>query len=159
MTATPLGMLQAKLAEFRPQALLYLSVRPALEFAGDGGMAVTVRNDVARVADLANEQRYDCVLVADLLEHLPHAQGLALLGRLRNLHAGQLLVFVDHELCAEPWTLDDFLGQGCRQEGSATYAGRTLTLYSYDIATYNHERSWNNPRFWANPELWGKYFW
>lgn len=157
--SSPIALLQAKLADFRPRELLYLSVRPALEFAGSEDMAVTVRNDVACLADLDGERHYDCALVADLLEHLPKAQGTALLGRLRNLHAGQLLVFIDHDGCAETWELEDFLALGFRQEAALTYASRTLTFYSYDIATYNHERSWNNPRFWANPQLWGKYFW
>lgn len=156
---TPLEVLQARLAAARPRSLLYLSTRPAIDFAGDGDLAVTVRADVACVQDLADEGRHDCVLVADLLEHLPRAQGIALLGRLRNLHAGRLLVFIDHDACAEPWSLDDFIGLGFRREEALTYAARTLTLYGYDIATYNHEREWNNPRFWANPQMWGKYFW
>lgn len=157
--STPIEVLQARLAATRPRSLLYLSTRPALAFGDTGDMQVTVRGDVARVADLDGEGHYDCVLVADLLEHLPRGQGLALLGRLRNLHAARLLVFLDHAGAADDWTLDDFIGLGFRREETLTYAARTLTLYGYDIATYNHERTWNNPRFWANPEMWGKYFW
>lgn len=156
---TPLAALQARLADFRPATLLYLSVRPALEFDPAEGPAVTVRNDVATSADLAQEQRYDCALVADFLEHLPKVQGIAVLGRLRNLHAARLLVFIDHDRAAEVWTRDDFIGLGFRLDSELSDDARTLSLYSYDLATYNHTRVWNNPRFWANPELWGKYFW
>ena len=181
---TPIEALNARLAELRPASLLYLSARPALAlddaaFAGssrDGAassdadnnsknrsksnaLQLTVRSDVADITDIDGEQRYDCVLIADFLEHLPKAQGHAVLARLRNLHASRLLVFIDHGMSSQGWSLDDFLALGFRQDAQLSDAARTLTLYSYDIATYNHEREWNNPRFWANPEMWGKYFW
>ncbi|MFZ5723677.1 MAG: DUF6231 family protein [Pseudomonadota bacterium] len=158
---TPLAALEARLAAFRPQHLLYLSAQPAPAFArsAGSGLQVTVRDDVVSVSDLAGETRYDCALVADFLEHLPKADGLSVLGRLRNLHAAQLIVFIDHAHSAAEWTLDDFIALGFRHDADLGDGQRTLALYSYDLATYNHEREWNNPRFWANPELWGKYFW
>ena len=169
---TPLQALEARLAASRPRSLLYLSARPAAAFAGhnarDGDvMTVTVRNDVRSVTDLADETRYDCALVADFLEHLPKDDGVAVLGRLRNLHAPQLIVFIDHVSSVAAWTLDDFIALGFRHDqdlrgnvnANPGSTERTLALYSYDIATYNHERDWNNPRHWANPEMWGKYFW
>lgn len=162
---TPLAALEARLAALQPRTLLYLSARPADAFAagkssGNGNdMRVTVRGDVTSVADLAGETRYDCALVADFLEHLPKADGIAVLGRLRNLHASRLLVFIDHTQSLQPWNLHDFIGLGFRHDADLTDGTRNLALYSYDLATYNHEREWNNPRFWANPELWGKYFW
>lgn len=153
---TPLEALVQRLADLRPRELLYVSARPAL---APDLLPVTVRSDIRDAADLAGEGRHDCVLVADFLEHLPKANGLAVLGRLRNLHAGQVLVFIDHGACRDAWSLDDLLGMGFRVDARCSDGSRTLTLYSYDIATYNHEREWNNPRFWANPDLWGKYFW
>lgn len=153
---TPLEALGRRLGELRPRELLYVTARPALNLEA---LPLTVRSDIRGAADLAGEDRHDCALVADFLEHLPKAAGLAVLGRLRNLHAGQVLVFIDHDACLEAWSLDDFLGMGFRVDARCADGSRTLTLYSYDIATYNHEREWNNPRFWANPELWGKYFW
>jgi hypothetical protein len=155
---TPLQALNERLAELRPASLLYLSARPALTL-DDDTLPLTTRADVATVTGLAGEGRYDCALVADFLEHMSRADGHAVLARLRNLHAGRLLVFIDHAATRESWTLDDFLALGFRQDAQLSDAARTLTLYSYDIATYNHTREWNNPRFWANPEMWGKYFW
>lgn len=168
---TPLQALSARLAALQPRSLLYLGTQPASAFTGADeknadGIKVTARNDVRSVADLAGESRYDCALVADFLEHLPKADGVAVLGRLRNLHAPQLLVFIDHANSLAPWTLSDFIALGFRHDsdmhgelGQPGEAPRNLSLYSYDIATYNHEREWNNPRFWANPAMWGKYFW
>ncbi len=160
---TPLNALAARLAASSPASLLYLSAHPQAGLidahADTGSMQISVRSDVATADDLAEEIHYDCALVADFLEHLPKTDGLAVLGRLRNLHAAQLLVFIDHDHSIEPWALDDFLALGFLQDEKLADANRTLTLYCYDIATYNPDRSWNNPRFWANPEMWGKYFW
>ncbi len=160
---TPLEALHDRLTACRPRNLLYLSAHPALALESDE-LALTIRSDVTAVAGLEHEGHYDCALVADFLEHLPKVQGLAILGRLRNLHAGRLLVFIDHNAAVEPWSLDDFLGLGFRLEATLAdntpaNSARTLAFYSYDIANYNHEREWNNPRFWANPQIWGKYFW
>lgn len=155
---TPIECLNDRLARFRPASLLYLSAQPALTL-DEGALRLTVRSDVSRLAHLADEQRYDCILIADFLEHIPRAEGHAILARLRNLHAGRLMVFIDHGQCAQAWSLDDFLGLGFHLDAEMGDADRMLTLYSYDIATYNHQREWNNPRFWANPEMWGKYFW
>lgn len=153
---TPLAALQQQLDRYAPRTVLYLTRGTPLALAGGG--AVTVRADVAGAADLAGEGRYDLALVADLLEHLPRADGIALLGRLRNLHAARVLAF--HAPGGEdPWTLDDFIALGFRREAQFSDGARALALYGYDLATYNHEREWNNPRFWANPQNWGKYFW
>lgn len=166
---TPLQALAARLAALQPRSLLCLGSPSAEALAGlQPDMQVRARNDVLSVSDLAGEPRYDCALLADFLEHLSREDGIAVLGRLRNLHAARLLVFLDHAGSHEPWTLDDFISLGFRHDadlrgapGGATpgNASRQLALYSYDIATYNHAREWNNPRYWANPEMWGKYFW
>lgn len=164
---TPLDALAARLAVSSPASLLYLSAHPQAGLTdvqartddGISSMQIVVRSDVTTVDDLAEEVHYDCALVADFLEHLPKTDGLAVLGRLRNLHAAQLLVFMDHDHSLEAWTFDDFLALGFSQDEKFVDENRTLTLYRYDIAAYNPERAWNNPRFWANPDMWGKYFW
>lgn len=176
---TPLQLLATRLAMLQPRSLLCLGSGDAGLFVGldaDGpaggdqpvGNAIErgrlrIRHNVHSVADLAGETRYDCALLADFLEHLPRVDGIAVLGRLCNLHAGRLLVFIDHAASRDTWTLDDFISLGFRHDadlvGESGGQSRRLSLYSYDIASYNHERTWNNPRFWANPELWGKYFW
>ncbi len=164
-TQTPLQALAAQLSALQPRQLLSLGSPTAEALAAlQAGMQINARHDVRSVDDLAHEPRYDCALLADFLEHLSRADGIAVLGRLRNLHAAQLLVFFDHTSSRERWTLDDFISLGFRHDAtlqSKTDDGhaRQLSLYSYDIANYNHVRDWNNPRFWANPEMWGKYFW
>lgn len=156
---TPLRAIADCLAILQPDSLLYVSAHPSINFSDLGNMRVTTRSDIFCAADLAGETHYDCALVADFLEHIPKARGAALLGQLRNLHASQLLVFIDHARSIEPWTLSDFLALGFHQQETFTDQSCALALYSYDLANYNHQREWNSPKFWANPNMWGRYFW
>ena len=101
------------------------------------------------------EHRIDLALVSDTLEHMPHDAGEQLLGTLRNLGTLQIAVLVANNA---PWTFQDFLALGFRrQPPSGTDAEKTL--YTYNLDTYNHKRTWNNPDYWANPEMWGKAWW
>lgn len=98
----------------------------------------------------------DLALVTETLENLNRAQGQVLLGQLRNYGASQIAVLVSDK--AE-WTLTDFIGLGFRRQAQLSDAEIPLTLYTYNLSSYNHKRDWNNPRFWANPEMWGKARW
>ncbi|MDX1589041.1 MAG: DUF6231 family protein [Oleiphilaceae bacterium] len=98
---------------------------------------------------------YDLALVADTLEHLSGADGRLLLGQLRNMGAQRMAVL---DPVDSPWRFRDFIGLGfVRQQCYDQQGG--LTLYTYDIASYNHKRTWNNPQNWANPEMWDKARW
>lgn len=111
-------------------------------------------------ADLKNglnlPQTPELALVTDTLEHLSRPQGQILLGQLRNYGASQIAVLVSDK---SDWTLTDFIGLGFRRQARLSEADTSLTLYTYNLASYNHKRDWNNPRFWANPEMWGKARW
>ncbi len=101
-------------------------------------------------------QTPELALVTNTLEHLSRAQGQILLGQLRNYGARQIAVMVADK--AE-WNLTDFIGLGFRRQAQLSNGDANLTLYTYNLASYNHKRDWNNPRFWANPEMWGKARW
>lgn len=105
---------------------------------------------------LSLPQPPELALVTDTLENLNRAQGRVLLGQLRNYGASQIAVLIPTK--AE-WTLTDFIGLGFRRQAQLSDADASLTLYTYNLASYNHKRDWNNPRFWANPEMWGKARW
>lgn len=98
----------------------------------------------------------DLALISDTLEHLPHGEGALLLGQLRNYGTHQIAVLVGE---APGWAFTDFIGLGFRRHAEIDTAGGTLTLYTYNLDTYNHKRAWNNPDNWANPEMWGKAWW
>ena len=101
------------------------------------------------------DRNIDLALVSDTLEQIPHEAGEQLLGTLRNLGVRQIAVLVSNNAS---WTFRDFIALGFRkQPSSGTEAEKTL--YTYNLDTYNHKRTWNNPDYWANPEMWGKAWW
>jgi hypothetical protein len=121
---------------------------------GDCQITCVAAEDVHSVLKL--DQTQDLALVTDSLEHLSRRQGQLLLGQLRNYGTRQIAVLVDD---ASGWTLTDFLGLGFRRQARFDQGDQALSLYTYNIDSYNHRREWNNPRFWANPEMWGKSWW
>lgn len=101
-------------------------------------------------------QTQDLALVTDTLEHLSHEQGEVLLGQLRNYGTHQIAVVVAN---SPVWAFTDFIGLGFRRQAELGEEGSPLTLYTYNIDSYNHKRAWNNPDNWANPEMWDKAWW
>ncbi|MCM0614149.1 hypothetical protein KFJ24_16795 [Marinobacter sediminum] len=99
---------------------------------------------------------HDLALISDTLEHLPHDEGALLLGQLRNYGTHQIAVLVGE---APDWAFTDFIGLGFRRHAELESGNGALTLYTYNLDTYNHKRAWNNPDNWANPEMWGKAWW
>lgn len=103
----------------------------------------------------ASAQPHDLALVTDTLEDLPLETGRVLIGQLRNLGNHQIAVLVSN---TSEWAFNDFIALGFVRQAS-TDREEGHTLYTYNIATYNHKRTWNNPRYWANPEMWDKARW
>jgi len=95
----------------------------------------------------------DLVVLSENLNQLEHAKMIEVIGVLRNNLNAKMLI-----LCNEASTLSfsDMLSLGFKREEQDESG---LTLYSYDIASYNKRREWNNSRFWANPENFNKYRW
>jgi len=98
----------------------------------------------------------DLALITGILEQLPRDQGEMLLGQLRNYGTHQIAVVAEP---GQGWSFTDFIALGFRRQAELTGDGRSSTLYTYNIDTYNHKRAWNNPDNWANPEMWGKAWW
>ena len=101
-------------------------------------------------------QTQDLALISDTLEHLSHDQGERLLGQLRNYGTHQIAVITPNEA---HWAFTDFIGLGFQRQTTLGEGAGALTLYTYNIDSYNHKRTWNNPDNWANPEMWGKAWW
>ncbi|MBC7185243.1 MAG: hypothetical protein H5U30_16930, partial [Marinobacter sp.] len=79
-----------------------------------------------RVADLA--------LITGTLEHLPHDEGALLLGQLRNYGTHQIAVLVGE---TPDWAFTDFIGLGFRRHAELENDNGALTLYTYNLDTYN----------------------
>lgn len=110
---------------------------------------------------LENLGRFDCVIIADWLEHLtgssstaPAPMGVQLLARLRNLHSHAIWLLIPG---VAPQPKPELIALGFQRLHA--FAGKNLECYGYNLDRYNHKREWNTPRFWANPENWGKYWW
>ena len=101
--------------------------------------------------------RYDLVIVADCLEHLPLRQGRELLGGLRNFNTSRLAVLVD--LAASEWQATDFYSLALQASERFARDGQVVTLFSYDLHDYKQVPDWLNAKFWANPQNFGKYWW
>ncbi|QDD87598.1 DUF6231 family protein [Pseudomonas oryzihabitans] len=102
-------------------------------------------------------ERYDLVILADCLEHLPLRQGRELLGGLRNFNTSRLAVLVD--LAASEWQATDFYALALQTNERFSRDGQVVTLFSYDLHDYKQVPDWLNAKFWANPEMFGKYWW
>lgn len=98
----------------------------------------------------------DLALITDTLEHLPFGEGALLLGQLRNYGTQQIAVLAPP---TPAWGFTEFLGLGFQRHAELQSENGALTLYTYNLDTYNHKRAWNNPDNWANPHMWGKTWW
>jgi|SRR5690606_24035889 len=98
----------------------------------------------------------DLAIITETLEHLPYEEGVLLLGQLRNYGTHQIAVLVSQ---TTDWGFTDFIALGFQRHADLENENGILTLYSYNLDTYNHKRAWNNPDNWANPEMWGKAWW
>lgn len=161
---SPQSRLAAILDGIKPDSLLSVSTNPIplLEhWADDHPCEVSAVQDPDPLHLLAKHGRFDLAVVADQLEYMNHHAGEELLGRLRNLHTDRMLVLYQPTLAPKNlrWSSNDFLGMGLRRDSHFVSGDREMTLYSYELATYNFVREWNNAKFWANPENWGKYWW
>jgi len=108
------------------------------------------------------EQRYDMGIVAGALERMSKGEAMLMLSRLRDLYTRRFCAAVP--VGANPgaqseWKRNELLGFGMTLMNSFESEGRSVHLYTYDIATYKPTPGWLNPEDWANPEMWDKYRW
>ncbi len=163
-TISPQQQLAGILDSLQPDTLLIVSMNPipALDaWCADNDCALTWIAELDPLAALADTQRFDLVVIADQLEYMNRHSGEELLGLVRHLHSDAMLVLYQPALAPQKlrWQLSDFLGMGMRRQQQFSDGERSMSLYSYELDSYNFTRSWNNSRFWANPENWGKYWW
>lgn len=161
---SPQHHLGAILEHRQPGSVLVVSLNPVPvveEWCRHHDAALTVITEPDPLPLLQDMGRVDLAIVADQLEYMDRQAGEVLLGRLRNLHTEAMIVLYQATLAPQRlrWALDDFYGMGLRRERVFTSAQREMSLFTYELASYNFVRQWNNPRFWANPENWGRYWW
>lgn len=164
MTESPQERLAAILDSHQPRSILAVSLNPipvVSQWCKDHDCELLEIQSPAPFDALEEIQRVDMAIVADQLEYMTHRDGEALMGLLRNLHTDSVVAVYQPTLAPQTlrWPSNGFLALGCREQGHFSQEGRSLNIYSYDLDSYNFERSWNNSKFWANPQNWGKYWW
>lgn len=106
---------------------------------------------------------YDVVLLLGVIENLDKAEADALLGRLRDLHARHVFVFVPigegWSGLRSHWQQTDLLALGFSLYRTYAAGQGNLHLYRFELDTYKATPEWLNSKYWANPELFGKYRW
>jgi len=147
------------LSVINPRSILLLSPDPHGEWRrwceAQSGAALTSLFQ-ENLSTLDGLGRFDLALVIGLMERIDKIAGVELIGRLRNVHTGHLYVLIG---CDPRWAATDWYSLALQRIDSFERDGQAITLFGYDLASYNRTRSWNNPKFWANPENWGKYWW
>lgn len=102
-------------------------------------------------ARLPADLRIDVALVrpenGDVLESIA-----ALLARLRDVHAGRVVVLADAIQCEATF----FASLGFERRESPSMGG---SLFAWDPEVADQPRAWNNADSWANPENFSKYRW
>ena len=133
-----------------------LAERVVADWVGDrDGIRISVLPGDAPNAAFPLAEIYDLALITDVLEHLSASEGRTLLGQLRNAGARRIAVLAAPD---KNWRLSDFIALGFKRAEQGR-ADPVKTLYTYDIASYNHKRKWNNADHWANPHMWDKARW
>ncbi|QIB51229.1 MULTISPECIES: DUF6231 family protein [Pseudomonas] len=161
MSDSPTAALLGIFEHYQPQRLLSVSpesIPAAVAFCATHPDCTHFETDrVPLPADLAG-RRYDLAVVADQLERLDKRQGMELLAGMRNLLVSRMAVLVDMQR-TPAWEQNDFFGLAFQRQGYFERDGQTLTLFTYDLASYKSVPDWLNSKYWANPELFGKYWW
>lgn len=155
---SPWQALLQQLDEQRPTSLLYCSQtdQTALQHWCDHHDCLF--SHIHHPDELEGLGRFDCVVIADWLEHSPAQAGIQSVARIRNLHTHAIWLLIPG-LSKQPNPQLIALGFQRRHVFSREQNKDALECYGYNLDRYNHQREWNNPRFWANPENWGKYWW
>lgn len=154
----------AALDAARPRTLLALGAPARQALGGYAARAECVITAIEHGDWLTEVDRlasFDLVFVAGVVEHLPKAEAVTLLGRLRDLHTRRLYLLVPLGTAwpghASVWEQNDLIALGMEQVGVCAEAERPLQLYKFDLHTYKRTPEWFNSKYWAHPELWDKY--
>lgn len=120
-------------------------------------------HDLDELAAAERDEPYQMALVVDALEHIDKTEALALLARLRDVSAHQVVVAVpigDGQAGTQSsWFAEDMVAMGMYRAGTYVEDSRTVHVYCFDLYDYKPTPDWLNARYWAHPELFGKYWW
>ena len=157
---TPQQALAALLDQEQPARLLVVgaSELPAIAaFCAAHDACHLCQVEAAPLPAEVAAQRFDLVIVADCLEHLPKRNARELIAGIRNLNSNRLAVRADRQ--AGEWCEADFYALAMQASERFQREQQTLSLFTYDLHDYKQVPDWLNAKFWANPQHFGKYWW
>lgn len=159
--------LQRLLHRVQPQSLLLVgegALRVSQGYLAEHPRCVSAQaHDLDQLASVKPEQPYQMAMVVDALEHMARSEALALLARLRDVLAHQVVVAVpigEREPGRQSsWLAEDMIAMGMYRAGQYAQDGRTVHVYCFDLYDYKPTPDWLNAQHWAHPELFDKYWW
>ena len=105
-------------------------------------------SDVEVADDLDSLGHLGLIVVTDQIEHMTTDAARHLLARLRDRHAGTLIVHDPERV----FTTSDYLALGFEVDGLPA-------CYVYDATAASRQRDWNTAENWANPENFDRFRW
>lgn len=102
--------------------------------------------------------RYDAAILIGCIEHMDKRAALALIARLRDAQAVNLLLaapigpgWMGH---TSHWAEQDFLALGMQVYQRLDCDAGAMMLYRYNIHDYKQVPDWLNSKYWSHPERW-----
>ncbi|HUW27030.1 MAG TPA: DUF6231 family protein [Sulfuriferula sp.] len=146
------------LEECHPQTLLALGSEAMVCASAYRGAHAdcTVGTDDPLAAQTGT--RYDAAILIGCIEHRDKTAALALIARLRDAQATNLLLaapigpgWTGH---TSHWAEQDFLALGMQVYQRLDCDAGAMVLYRYNIHDYKQVPDWLNSKYWAHPERW-----
>ncbi len=123
------------------------------------GISVTRFDEPSGIAALGKDT-FDIAIVADALSAMQRDSAIALLARLRDVQARQVLVISrDGGPTDEVFSDTDFRAYGFRRLQTQTSAGQCWRVHEFSIGSYKVTPDWLNAKYWAHPERFDKFRW
>lgn len=169
MGTQDLPELSRRLASYEPASLLALGPRAGALLARYQGAHPDCRithldSHGALAAEellaaLADQGRFDFVIMRGVLERVDADTGAHLLARLRDVHTRRFCVVLGTQHGEHRWRSPELVAMGLSHWSSETLNEASMEVYGFDLGTYKATPDWLNARHWAHPEHWGKYRW
>lgn len=146
------------LEECRPQTLLALGSGAAVYASAYRGAHADSTVDMGVAFEAQTGARYDAAILIGCIEHMDKKAALALIARLRDAQAANLLLAApigpDWTGHTSYWAEQDFLALGMQVYQRLDCDAGAMILYRYNIHDYKQVPDWLNSKYWAHPERW-----
>ncbi len=146
------------LEECRPQTLLALGAGAVVCASAYRGAHADNIVDMGVASEALPGARYDAAILIGYIEHMEKRAALALIARLRDTQAANLLVAAPtgpgRTGHTSHWAEQDFLALGMQAYQRLDCDAGAMILYRYNIRDYKQVPDWLNSNYWAHPERW-----